>query len=132
LSTDKDGTSAVDQEQATGIPNAAAAESGKQSIARPMMTLSGLVSGMVYRCRDDGTWIMTFLDGSVEALPRYRPDQLIGNREAAYGDLIEPGYRERLWRPADCEWRRFQHNGRTSSMNLRFHGSQRKRIWDEK
>lgn len=89
MSTDKDDTGAVDRGQATGIPPTTAAEGAEQGIAQPMTALSGLLSGIVYRCRNDAIWTMTFLDGTVGALTGYRPDQLIGNREVAYGDLIE-------------------------------------------
>jgi len=58
---------------------------------------SELIKGMVYRCRNDPRWTMTALSGSVVGLTGYRVEQLIDNREAAYGDLIDPAYRDWVW-----------------------------------
>jgi len=52
------------------------------------------VDGMVYRCRNDARWTMTFLSGSVMAVTGYRAEQLLENRERAYSDLIHPDFRE--------------------------------------
>ncbi|MFH1143953.1 MAG: PAS domain S-box protein [Candidatus Eisenbacteria bacterium] len=44
--------------------------------------------GMVYRCRNDGSWTMEFVsEGSVE-LTGYTPEQLISNAHIAYADLM--------------------------------------------
>ena len=67
-----------------------------QEISENGNALTEFLTGMVYRCRHDDHWTMTFLSGSVTALTGYRPDQLIHNRETAYGDLIHPDYRERV------------------------------------
>jgi len=66
---------------------------------RVLTTLMGNLQGMVYRCANDPNWTMHFVSGGCQALTGFRPEQLTGNRadRVAYGDLIHPADRERVW-----------------------------------
>ncbi len=55
------------------------------------------LNGMVYRCANDALWSMEYVSVGAEALTGYRPEQLIGNAEIGYGELIHSGDRERVW-----------------------------------
>jgi diguanylate cyclase (GGDEF)-like protein/PAS domain S-box-containing protein len=46
--------------------------------------------GMVYRCKLDAHWTMEFMSSWVKELTGYRADQLMGNNELSYAQLIDP------------------------------------------
>ncbi|MBI5590462.1 MAG: PAS domain S-box protein [Deltaproteobacteria bacterium] len=74
------------------------AEEEAQESERLISTLMKNLPGMVYRCRNDRNWTMTFVsDGSV-SLTGYAPQDLIGNRILSYNDLIHPDDREMVWK----------------------------------
>jgi diguanylate cyclase (GGDEF)-like protein/PAS domain S-box-containing protein len=52
---------------------------------------------MVYRCDNDRRWTMRYASQAAERLTGYPPKALIGNAQVAYGDLICPDDRERVW-----------------------------------
>ena len=63
------------------------------------MILSGLVSelpGMVFRCRSDPWWTMTYLSEGCEKLTGYSSEELIDNRGRSYVQLIHPADRPRV------------------------------------
>lgn len=53
--------------------------------------------GMAYRCRYDRDYTMEFISAGCYALTGYRPEQLIGNRDLAFNDIICSAYREEVW-----------------------------------
>ncbi len=53
--------------------------------------------GMVYRCDNDRRWTMRYASQAAERLTGYPPKALIGNAQVAFGDLICPDDRERVW-----------------------------------
>ena len=62
--------------------------------------LSVLIShlpGMVYRCRNDRDWTITFASDGATALTGYTPAELEHSRVAAYGSLIHPEDQNRIW-----------------------------------
>ncbi len=50
------------------------------------------IPGVTFRCLFDDDWTMTFISEQLIDLCGYHPDQLIGNQELAFGDLILPEY----------------------------------------
>lgn len=52
--------------------------------------------GMVYRCRCDNQWTMLFVSEGVLELTGYQPQQLIGNREISFAELIHPDDRQQV------------------------------------
>jgi two-component system, cell cycle sensor histidine kinase and response regulator CckA len=59
--------------------------------------LVGNLNGMVYRCANDASWTMAYASLGAEALTGYAPEQLIDNRDIAFGDLIHPDDRQQVW-----------------------------------
>ncbi len=70
------------------------AEEEAQESERLISTLMKNLPGMVYRCRNDRFWIMTFVSDGCVSLTEYTPQDLIGNRILSYKDLIHPDDRE--------------------------------------
>ena len=67
--------------------------------------------GLAYRRRIDRAWAMEFVSEGSEQITGYAPQDLIENREIAYGELIHPDDRETAWnavRNAVADGRAFQ------------------------
>lgn len=62
-----------------------------------MATLLDNLPGMVYRCRNDRNWTMLFVSEASRQLTGYAPDELLGDRRVAYGDLIVAEDRAHVW-----------------------------------
>jgi len=60
------------------------------------------IPGIAYRCKYDREWTMQFISDGCIKLTGYRPEELIGNRQLSYNDIICEEYREMLWN----EWLR--------------------------
>ncbi len=83
--------------------------------ARRLRTLIGNLPGMVYRCECCRDWTMLMVSEGGEQLTGYPPEDLIGDRIVAYGQLIHPEDRDRVWeevsealagdRPFEIEYR---------------------------
>lgn len=73
------------------------AESKLQQSQRTLATLMSNLPGMVYRCDIDPDWSMTFVSEGATALTGYRPNDLIGSRTVAYGELIHPEDAPVVW-----------------------------------
>jgi PAS domain S-box-containing protein len=54
--------------------------------------------GFVYRCRYDHQWTMLYLSEGVYKATGYTPEELIGNRELSFNDLIRKDFQEIIWR----------------------------------
>lgn len=52
--------------------------------------------GVVYRCKNDRNWTMTFLSKACEELTGYNQAELINNKSTSYGSLICPGHQEKV------------------------------------
>jgi len=55
------------------------------------------VPGMVFRCHNSRDWKMDFVSPGARDLTGYRPEELLGNRAVAFGDLILADDRQRVW-----------------------------------
>lgn len=57
---------------------------------RRLTTLMSNLPGMAYRCKPDSQWSMMYISEGCFALTGYNPDEILGNRVIAYGDLVHP------------------------------------------
>ncbi len=64
---------------------------------RRIGTLMGNLPGMAYRCRNCRAWSMEIVSEGSLAITGHSADALIGDSIVAYGDLIHPDDRERIW-----------------------------------
>lgn len=65
---------------------------------RSLATLFRNLPGMAYRCRNTPQWEMEFVSDGAEAVCGYTREELVGENAIAYGDLILPDERPRVWR----------------------------------
>jgi PAS domain S-box-containing protein len=66
--------------------------------------------GMAYRCQNDRKWTMEFVSDGCTQLTGYTASSLVGNHGIAYGEIIYPEDRERVWidvQRANAQRRRF-------------------------
>lgn len=61
-----------------------------------------VLPGMVYRCRNDPQWTMEFVSEGCRELTGYLPEDLIGNRRVAYGEVILPEDRDTVYREVEA------------------------------
>ena len=64
---------------------------------RTLLTLMSNLPGMAYCCRNDERWTMLFVSEGCLELTGYAPADLVGNRKAAYVELIHPDDRRQVW-----------------------------------
>lgn len=53
--------------------------------------------GVVYRCKNDEHWTMEFLSSGCYALTGYQPEELIGNQEITFAELIHQDDQQVVW-----------------------------------
>jgi two-component system cell cycle sensor histidine kinase/response regulator CckA len=73
------------------------AEEALRESQRALLTLMSNLPGMAYRCRNDRQRTMEFVSEGGFELAGRSPADFLQNRVAAFGDLIHPEDRERLW-----------------------------------
>jgi len=64
---------------------------------RRFSTLGENLPGLVFRCENDPQWTMRDLSRACQALTGYAPEDVMDNALVAYGDLVHPEDRERVW-----------------------------------
>jgi len=64
---------------------------------RQLTTLMSNLPGMAYRCKNNPDWTMEFVSEGCHSLTGYCPEELTGNAEVSYGDLIVPEDRQYVW-----------------------------------
>lgn len=84
-------------------------EQALQESERSKAVLLSHLPGMAYRCQYDPAWTMEFVSEGCEMLTGYKPENLLGNRDVSYNDLIAPEYRSLLW----AEWAQVLQQSRT-------------------
>jgi PAS domain S-box-containing protein len=68
-----------------------------QESQRFMSTLISRLPGMVYRCRNDEEWTMTFVSDGAKELTGYEPAEIEHNRLVSFASLIHVDDRARVW-----------------------------------
>ncbi len=66
------------------------AEEALWEVQRQLMTLTNNLPGMVYRCKADEQWTMTFVSDRCYDLTGYKPMELIENKKVNYESIIHP------------------------------------------
>ncbi|HOJ13052.1 MAG TPA: PAS domain S-box protein [Deltaproteobacteria bacterium] len=64
---------------------------------RALTSLIGNLPGMVYRCRHDRDWTMVAVSEGCLALTGYAVEDLVNNEKIAWGRVIVPKDRDRVW-----------------------------------
>lgn len=79
-----------------------AAELALREVERSKSVLLSHLPGMAYRCQNDEFRTMNFVSEGAVELTGYDAEEMIGNREVSYNDLVDPRYRNVLRK----EWNR--------------------------
>lgn len=111
------------------IANVVSAVHRLRESARFITTVARNLPGFLYRCRDDRAWTMEFVSDGAEATTGHDPSELVGPDGTAFGDLIHPDDRERVWREVQAaieEERPFQLEYR-----IRTRGGDVRRVWEQ-
>ena len=61
----------------------------------------GSVDAFVYRCKNDKDYTMDFMEGAVEKIIGYRPEQVLGNRNVSYVGLTSQEDVDRVFADVD-------------------------------
>ncbi len=72
----------------------------QEALAESRRTLANLLAnmpGMAYRCRYDRSWTMLFISQGCYQLTGYSTNDLLRNRRIAYGTIVHPDDRNRVW-----------------------------------
>ena len=72
----------------------------QEALAESRRTLANLLAnmpGMAYRCRYDRSWTMLFISQGCYQLTGYSTNDLLHNRQIAYGTIVHPDDRNRVW-----------------------------------
>jgi PAS domain S-box-containing protein len=70
---------------------------------RKLKTLLDNLNGFAYRCRNDKNWTMEFISGAFTKISGYQVEDIIGNKNLAYNDLIISSDRKRVWEEVQTE-----------------------------
>ncbi|MDI6767303.1 MAG: PAS domain-containing protein [Bacteroidota bacterium] len=73
------------------------AEESLRESERKISNLVGNLPGMAYRCKNDKDWTMLYVSDGCYEITGYSPDDLIGNKEIAFNELILEQYQTYLW-----------------------------------
>lgn len=73
------------------------AEDELRESERARLAMLANLPGMGYRCANDREWSIEFVSDGCKELTGYRPEQLLGNRDVSYSELIHPDDREVVW-----------------------------------
>ena len=105
------------------------AEEEAQESERLISTLMKNLPGMVYRCRNDRNWTMTFVSDGCVNLTGYAPQDLIGNRIRSFNDLIHSDDREMVWK--QVQEAVFQHRPYQLQYRIQTATGNEKWVWEQ-
>lgn len=74
-----------------------AAQKALAESERQLSTLMNNLPGIVYRCRLDTYWTMSFISNGCKELTGYKAEDLVENAHTTYFDLIHPDDRQFVW-----------------------------------
>jgi two-component system, cell cycle sensor histidine kinase and response regulator CckA len=74
------------------------AEDELRESRRRLATLLSNLPGIAYRCRNEPRWTMEVVSEGAAELTGWTPAELVENARVAWGDLVSPADRERVWR----------------------------------
>lgn len=99
--------STVSEENLTGVPEHICivqdigkkkeAEDALKESERSKAVLLSNIPGMAYRCQYDKDWTMLFMSDGCFELTGYKQEEMIGNRNMSFNDIIAPEYQNTLW-----------------------------------
>ncbi len=78
-------------------PRGDSADDRLRESRRQLATLFDHLPGMAYRCRNDRSWTMKIVSRGCLDLTGHAPEDILDNARVAYGELIHPDDRERVW-----------------------------------
>ena len=105
------------------------AEEEAQESERLISTLMKNLPGMVYRCRNDRNWTMTFVSDGCVSLTGYSPQDLIGNRIRSFSDLIHSDDQEMVWE--QVQEAVFQHRPYQLQYRIQTADGNEKWVWEQ-
>ena len=69
----------------------------EESRHRLQRLIDNLPGGMAYRCENNRNYTMSWISKGAFSLTGYAPEDLVDDRNVAYGNLIHPDDRDRVW-----------------------------------
>jgi len=105
------------------------AEEEAQESERLISTLMKNLPGMVYRCRNDRNWTMTFVSDGCVSLTGYSPQDLIGSHIRSYNDLIHSDDQEMVWE--QVQEAVFQHRPYQLQYRIQTATGNEKWVWEQ-
>lgn len=105
------------------------AEEEAQESERLISTLMKNLPGMVYRCRNDRNWTMTFVSDGCLSLTGYTPQALVNNRIRSFRDLIHPDDRKMAWE--QVQEAVFQHRPYQLQYRIQTADGDEKWVWEQ-
>jgi diguanylate cyclase (GGDEF)-like protein/PAS domain S-box-containing protein len=84
------------------------AEESRQESERSKSVFFSHIPGMAYRCKDNHNYTMEFVSEGCYDLTGYQPEDLIGDREISYYQIISPEFRELV----RAEWKKVLMEGK--------------------
>jgi PAS domain S-box-containing protein len=92
-------------------------------------TLLANLPGIAYRCVNDTDWTMEFISEGCLDLTGFHAEQLLGNSELAFGDLIHPDDRGRVWEEVQAALAR--ESRFTLAYRIRTREGRTKYVWEQ-
>jgi PAS domain S-box-containing protein len=72
-------------------------ETALRDSERTLATLLTNLPGMAYRCLNDPEYTMMFVSEGVHELIGYEPEEIVGNAEISYGEIVHPEDAQAVW-----------------------------------